>query len=40
MIGAVSRNHGANLTCLMAIAPAGEREPPVLEGAVDGPMLQ
>ncbi|MBA2556993.1 MAG: IS630 family transposase [Chloroflexi bacterium] len=40
VIGAVPRNHGANLTCLMAIAPAGVLEPCVFEGAVDGPLFQ
>jgi len=34
VIGAVPRNHGANVTCLVAMTPAGMRAPCVFAGAV------
>lgn len=34
VVGAVPRNHGANVTCLVAIGPTGVRAPCVFEGAV------
>jgi transposase len=39
-IGVVPRNHGANLTCLMAIRPTGVVAPLVVPGAVDGQVFQ
>lgn len=35
VIGTVPRNHGANVTCLVAMTPSGMRAPCVFEGAVD-----
>jgi hypothetical protein len=35
VIGAVPRNHGANVTCLVAMGPTGMTAPCVFEGAVD-----
>ena len=40
VVGTVPRNHGANLTCLMAIGPAAVIAPCVFAGAVDGPLFQ
>jgi transposase len=34
VVGVVPRNHGANITCLVAMDPAGMRAPCVFEGAV------
>lgn len=34
VVGAVPRNHGANITCLVAMGPNGMRSPCVFEGAV------
>lgn len=34
VVGAVPRNHGANITCLVAMGPAGMQAPCVFEGAV------
>lgn len=34
VIGAVPRNHGANVTCLVAMGPTGMQMPCVFEGAV------
>lgn len=39
VIGAVPRNHGANITCLVAISAAGVHAPCVFEGALDGPLF-
>jgi transposase len=36
VIGAVPRNHGANVTCLVAISASGVHAPCVFEGALDG----
>jgi transposase len=35
VVGAVPRNHGANITCLVAMGPTGMQAPCVFEGAVD-----
>jgi transposase len=40
VLGQVPRNHGANLTCLMAIRPTGIVAPLVVPGAVDGQVFQ
>lgn len=40
VIGAVPRNHGPNVTCLMAIGPSAVLTPCVFEGAVDGALFQ
>ena len=34
VVGTVPRNHGANITCLVAMSPAGMQAPCVFEGAV------
>jgi hypothetical protein len=34
VVGAVPRNHGANITCLVAMVPTGRQAPCVFEGAV------
>lgn len=34
VVGAVPRNHGSNITCLVAMGPAGMQVPCVFEGAV------
>lgn len=34
VVGAVPRNHGANITCLVAMGPTGMQAPCVFEGAV------
>lgn len=34
VVGTVPRNHGENITCLVAMAPTGMRAPCVFEGAV------
>ena len=34
VVGAVPRNHGANITCLVAVSPGGMQAPCVFEGAV------
>lgn len=34
VVGAVPRNHGANITCLVAMSPTGMHAPCVFEGAV------
>lgn len=34
VVGAVPRNHGANITCLVAMSPGGMQAPCVFEGAV------
>jgi transposase len=34
LVGAVPRNHGANITCLVAMSPTGMQAPCVFEGAV------
>lgn len=34
VVGSVPRNHGANITCLVAMGPAGMQAPCVFEGAV------
>lgn len=34
VVGAVPRNHGSNITCLVAMGPAGMQAPCVFEGAV------
>lgn len=39
LVGAVPRNHGPNITCLVAISPAGITAPCVVEGAVDGALF-
>lgn len=36
VVGAVPRNHGANVTCLAALTPTGIAAPLVLEGAMTG----
>lgn len=36
VVGAVPRNHGANVTCLAALTPAGIEAPLVIEGAITG----
>lgn len=40
VVGAVPRNHGPNVTCLMAIGPTAVLAPCVFEGAVDGPLFR
>jgi transposase len=40
VVGAVPRNHGANVTCLAALTPTGIRAPLVIEGAVDGQVFR
>lgn len=40
VVGAVPRNHGPNVTCLMAIGPAAVVAPCVFPGAVDGAVFQ
>jgi len=39
VIGRVPRNHGPNVTCLMAISPTGVQAPCVFEGALDGALF-
>ena len=39
VIGAVPRNHGANVTCLVAMGPTGMQAPCVFEGAVDSALF-
>lgn len=39
VVGAVPRNHGPNVTCLMAIGPVSVLAPCVFEGAVDGALF-
>ena len=34
VVGAVPRNHGPNVTCLVALSPSGPQAPCVFEGAV------
>lgn len=36
VVGAVPRNHGPNVTCLVAISTAGVHAPCLFEGALDG----
>lgn len=36
VVGAVPRNHGANVTCLAALTPAGITAPLAIEGAMTG----
>lgn len=36
VLGTVPRNHGPNVSCLMAISPAGVLAPLAVEGAIDG----
>lgn len=38
-VARLPRNHGANVTCLAALTPAGITEPLVFEGALDGPIF-
>lgn len=39
VLGAVPRNHGANVTCLVAMGPTGMQAPCVFEGAVTGELF-
>lgn len=39
VIGQVPRNHGPNVSCLMAISPTGVLAPLAIEGAIDGPVF-
>jgi len=39
VVGQVPRNHGPNVTCLVAINPAGVQAPCVFEGALDGDLF-
>jgi transposase len=39
VVGAVPRNHGPNVTCLVAISAAGVHAPCVFEGALDGALF-
>lgn len=39
VVGRVPRNHGPNVTCLMAISPAGVHAPCVFAGPLDGPLF-
>lgn len=39
VVGTVPRNHGPNVTCLVALSPTGMVAPCVFEGAVDGPLF-
>lgn len=39
VVGAVPRNHGANVTCLVAMSPTGMVAPCVFEGAVHGELF-
>jgi transposase len=39
VVGAVPRNHGANITCLVAMSPTGMQAPCVFEGAVTGALF-
>lgn len=39
VVGAVPRNHGANVTCLVAMGPTGMLAPCVFEGAVDSALF-
>lgn len=39
MVGAVPRNHGANVTCLVAMGSTGMLAPCVFEGAVDSALF-
>lgn len=39
VVGTVPRNHGANVTCLMAMRQTGMRAPCVLEGAITSPLF-
>lgn len=38
-VGVVPRNHGPNVTCLVAVPPEGMVAPGVFEGAVDGDLF-
>jgi transposase len=39
VVGAVPRNHGPNITCLVALSPTGMQAPCVFEGAVTSPLF-
>lgn len=39
VVGCVPRNHGPNVTCLVAISHTGIRAPCVFEGALDGDLF-
>ncbi len=39
VVGAVPRNHGPNITCLVAMGPTGMHAPCVFEGAVTGDLF-
>lgn len=39
VVGAVPRNHGANMTCLVAMGPTGMQAPCVFEGAVNSELF-
>lgn len=39
VVGRVPRNHGPNVTCLVAISPDGPMAPCVFEGALDGDLF-
>lgn len=39
VVGRVPRNHGPNVTCLMAITPTAIQAPCVFEGALDGSLF-
>ena len=39
VVGTVPRNHGANVTCLVAMGPTGMQAPCVFEGAVTGELF-
>lgn len=39
VVGVVPRNHGANVTCLVAMGPTGMHAPCVFEGAVTGDLF-
>lgn len=39
VVGAVPRNHGANVTCLVAMGPTGMQAPCVVEGAVNSALF-
>jgi transposase len=39
VVGAVPRNHGANITCLVAMGPTGMQVPCVFEGAIDSALF-
>jgi transposase len=40
VVGAVPRNHGPNVTCLVAMGTTGMLAPCVFEGAVTGPLFR